>query len=34
MTVGSNHYKVNAKTLFLYGENNANYLKENITVLH
>jgi hypothetical protein len=32
MTVGSNHYIVNAKILFLHGKNNANELKENITV--
>ena len=31
MTVGSDHYTVNAKILFLYGKNNANDLKENIT---
>jgi len=31
MTVGSDHYIVNAKILFLYGKNNANDLKENIT---
>ena len=31
MTVGSDYYLVNAKILFLYGKNNANELKENIT---
>ena len=31
MTVGSDHYLVNAKVLFLYGKNNANESKENIT---
>jgi len=31
MTVGSDHYIVNTKILFLYGKNNANSLKENIT---
>jgi len=31
MTVGSNHYLVNAKILFSYGKNNANESKENIT---
>ena len=31
MTVGSDHYLVSAKILFLYGENNANESKENIT---
>ena len=28
--VGSDHYLVNAKILFLYGKNNANESKENI----
>jgi hypothetical protein len=31
MTVGSDHNIVNAKILFLYGKNNANESKENIT---
>jgi len=31
MTVGSDHYLVNAKILFSYGKNNANESKENIT---
>ena len=31
MTFGSNHYLVNAKTLFSYGKNNANESRENIT---
>jgi hypothetical protein len=31
MTVGSDHYLVNAKTLFLYGKSNTNDPKENIT---
>jgi len=30
MTVGSDHYLVNAKILFLYGKSNANELRENI----
>ena len=31
MTVGSDHYLVNAKILFPYGKNNANELRETIT---
>jgi hypothetical protein len=31
MDVGSDHYLVNAKTLFSYGKNNANESRENIT---
>jgi len=31
MTVGSDHYLVNAKILFLCGKNNANESRENIT---
>jgi hypothetical protein len=31
MTVGSDHYLVNAKILFLYGKGNANESRENIT---
>jgi NAD-dependent dihydropyrimidine dehydrogenase PreA subunit len=31
MTVGSDHYLVNAKILFARGKNNANDLRENIT---
>jgi len=31
MTVGSDHYLVNAKSLFLYGRNNVNESRENIT---
>jgi hypothetical protein len=30
MTVGSDHYLVNAKILFSYGKNNANESKENM----
>ena len=30
MTVGSDHYLVNAKILFLYGKSNANESRENI----
>jgi len=32
MTVGSDHYLVNAKMLFLYGKSNANESRENIPV--
>jgi hypothetical protein len=31
MIVGSDHYLVNAKILFLYGKSNTNEPKENIT---
>jgi hypothetical protein len=31
MTVGSDHYLVNVKILFLYGKNNTTELRENIT---
>jgi hypothetical protein len=31
MTVGSDHYLVNAKNLFLYGKNNRTELRGNIT---
>ena len=31
MTVGSDHYLVNANILFLYGKSNANELRENVT---
>jgi len=31
MTVGSGHYLVNAKNLFVCGKNNANESRENIT---
>jgi len=31
MTVGRDHYLVNAKILFSYGKNNANESRENIT---
>ena len=31
MTVGSDHYLVHAKILFLYGKSNANESRENIT---
>ena len=31
MTVGSDHYIVNAKILFSYGKNNTTELRENIT---
>jgi hypothetical protein len=31
ITVGSDHYYVNAKMLFPYGKNNANESRENIT---
>ena len=31
MTVGSDHYLVNANILFLYGKSNANESRENVT---